>query len=1027
MSNKTRKRFLPVALVMAVAAIGVVALAIALAGTPRELQAHGSSAGDCSTATGRIIHDALSPSDPCPDPNQAPTAGAAIAAQTVMAGSTVMVQSTITDADTDDTLTWNASSSDNAVATVVVSNMGMVTVSGVTAGTATITVTATDGTASATQTFMVTVTAMMPTVKDGSPCDDFDTATMASTRCITSSSTSASATVELTVVIESLDADDVAKIGADGGSVEVFLEDDFQVPDDIAPGSVYFRLLGDGPTAGDDRDLTGGEGRVRATYDVEVNDGDFFGGDDDWAIQVFLPDFYTASVDDAAGFQGPMVGQTLVMVFTKSAGIKNPSEQKDRTVTNKMGQNIIVEGAYKTGYKFLGSEDDADKDGEMALQTLPVKAKVSLDDEDNKRGYELTVTGSGFNNGVTSGAYVLNNKAARFYAAKLWETLDCEGMKKLFESEDAKYCFHFNLNDADMSYTIGDGMAEFEALDEDAQKALADKVIARLLPHAVAENGTEAGGASVGSDDKATITFEVTAPTFKPGNVNRIAVADGEGRVSSDADLFNLEPSIRVSPTEVSSGDTVTVFAQDFEYDQGNSGFSELKLAGQVRDDVEAAGVGISKSDGSATATFVMPGGLKGTIRVDAKWGTVSKNTKITVASSTLSSSQTDVLPNDSITLTGNGFSSSACVPASSITLDNVAVVVDDESLSQCTDDKGTSDRSDDETFSEAVAVSNGGQFVATVHLTPAGSDSDLTLIPGSHSLDVEDSSGFTGSVTLDIAEPAVKVTPDVAGPRDYITITGENWPVDNPENPLSEAVKVMVKDAGNRAPRQYSAFADTAGRFTVEHQVHRNVTIPSNIQVEVTYGTVVKLASFDVPVATITVDPGEAQPGDMISITATDMPVYTDADQVKIGGSVIGSLDAHTDRDGNITVEDVLVPGLDPGTYSVQLTVKNTVAIGELKVLAESAAGGAPAELPGAVENLGDNLVAIFHFDDVGKVWSFYDPRPEFAELNTLTELVNGEAYWILVSESVEDVVLNNKVRSLTCRGDDCWNLEVW
>lgn len=834
---------------------------------------------------------------------------------------------------------------------------------------------------------------------------------------IGSSSTSASAGVELALMFPKLTAADVAKIGVDGGSVEVFLEDDFQVPDDIAPGSVYFRLLG-GTEA--QKDVTGGEGRVRATYDVEIDDGDFFGGDDDWSIQVFLPDFYTASVDDAAGFQGPMEGQTLVMVFTKSAGIKNPSEQKDRTVTNKMGQNIIVEGAYKTGYKFLGSEDDAGDDGEMALNALPVKAKVSLDDEDNKRGYELTVTGSGFNNGVTSGAYVLNNMAARFYAAKLWETLGCDdnnnGMRELFETEDKKYCFHFNLNNADMTYTIGDGMAEFEALDADAQRALADKVIARLLPHAVAQNGTEAGGATVGSDDKANITFEVTAPTFKPGNVNRIAVADGEGRISSDADLFDLEASIRVSPTEVSAGDTVTVFAQDFQYVQGNSSFSELKLAGQVRNDVNAGGGGISMTDGSATATFVMPGGLKGTIRVDAKWGATNKNTKITVAASTVSASQTDVLPNDSITITGNGFDSDACILATSITLDNVPMRLDDESNDSC----GANGMA-------GVRASNAGQFVATIHLSPASGSSDPTLIPGSHSLDVTDSSGFTGSVTLDIAEPTVKVTPDVAGPRDYISISGENWPVDNPENPLSAAVKVMVKDAGNRAPRQYSAFADTAGRFTVEHQVHRGVTIPSNVQVEVTYGTVVKLASFDVPVATITVDPAEAQPGDMISIAATNMPVYTDADEVKIGGSVIGSLNAHTDRDGNITVDNVLVPGLDPGTYSVQLTVKDTVAIGELNVLAESAAGGAPAELPGAMENLGDNLVAIFHFDDVGKTWSFYDPRPEFAELNTLTQLVNSEAYWILVSETVDEVVLNNKVRSLTCRGDDCWNLEVW
>ena len=587
---------------------------------------------------------------------------------------------------------------------------------------------------------------------------------------IGSSSTSASSTVELTLAFPKLTAADVAKIGVDGGSVEVFLEDDFQVPDDISAGSVYFRLLG-GTAA--QRSLTGGEGRVRATYDVEINDGDFFAGDDDHAIQVFLPDFYTASVDDAAGFQGPMVGQTLVMVFTKSAGIKNPSEQKDRIVTNKLGQNIIVEGAYKTGYKFLGSEDDADEDGEMALDALPVKAKVALDDENNKRGYELTVTGSGFNNGVSAGAYVLNNKAARFYAAKLWETLDCDGMKALFNSDMDKYCFHFTLDEAAMTYAIGDGSNAFKALSQDMKDDLAGKVISRLLPHAVAENGTEAGGATVGSEDKATITFEVTAPTFKPGDVNRIAVADGEGRISSDADLFELEPSIRVSPAQVSSGDTVTVFAQDFE---GTDGFVELKLAGQVRKDVSASGVNISESDGSATATFVMPGGLKGTIRVDAKWGGTSKNTKITVDPSTVSASQTDVLPNDSVTLTGNGFDSGACIPASAITLDNVPMKLDDES-----DDKCDTENRDGDNDTSGVRTSNAGQFVATIHLSPGSGASDPTLIPGSHSLDITDSSGFTGSVTLTIAEPTVKVTPDVAGPRDYIAISGENWPVDNP------------------------------------------------------------------------------------------------------------------------------------------------------------------------------------------------------------------------------------------------------
>ena len=71
-----------------------------------------------------------------------------------------MVQSTITDADMDDTLTWSAASDMEMYATATVDNMGMVTITGVAAGMATITVTAMDAAGESTmQTIMVTVEA----------------------------------------------------------------------------------------------------------------------------------------------------------------------------------------------------------------------------------------------------------------------------------------------------------------------------------------------------------------------------------------------------------------------------------------------------------------------------------------------------------------------------------------------------------------------------------------------------------------------------------------------------------------------------------------------------------------------------------------------------------------------------------------------------------------------------------------------------------------------------------------------------
>ena len=324
------------------------------------------------------------------------------------------------------------------------------------------------------------------------------------------------------------------------------------------------------------------------------------------------------------------------------------------------------------------------------------------------------------------------------------------------------------------------------------------------------------------------------------------------------------------------------------------------------------------------------------------------------------------------------------------------------------------------------MEVSNSGQFVATITLWPDDRDADNpTLISGTHTLDVEDSEGFVGSTTLTIAEPTISVVPDVVGPRDYVVITGTNWPIDNSDNSNSGLVTVVIADDANE--RTYSVYPDNIGRFTIEHRVSKDVAIPSTNQVKGSHSDVVKIGSFRVPAATVTVTPNQAQPGDTISLSATDMKPYAEADYVKVGGTTYNDPGANTDIDGNITIDDVLVPGLDPGTYSVIINVDGTVAIGELEVLAEDSAAGVGAELPGALEGLDDSLVRVFHFNDVDKSWDFFDPRDEFAELNTLSTLVNGEPYWVLVSEGQEDVVLNNKSRTLTCVGGDCWNQLVW
>ena len=754
---------------------------------------------------------------------------------------------------------------------------------------------------------------------------------------IDNSSTSASASVELKLTIGNLPEDTAA-----GSSVEIYLEDDFQVPDSIDRSSVYFRVTNTKTPATNDG------GRVYATDPVDIDDDDHFGGDDDWSIRVFIPDMNTG--DDFDGFNGPSQGDTLVLVFTKTAGIENPSE----------------EGTHSVGYSVLGPDAEANDGPQVTLDTVATSAKISLSDEDNDRGYELTVTGSGFNNGTSAAVHVLHDATA---------TPD-------------------------------------------------DKTTWPSCPEVITQ-GARAGIATVGSDDKAAVTFEVSVPTFKAGKNNYICMVDGEGRSSStDVEQFELQDSLRVVPSAANAGDTINVFAQDFP--NSGAGLTELKIAGQTVWPENEAGVNyvpVNQNsigpDGSATVSFELPGSisgsaLEGTVRIDAKWGSVSEDSKITITGSQLTLSKTEVSANESVTIRGSGFGDGAGCLVSATLSGAPLMLVSDDDIGNCD--------------GIAVEVSSAGQFAATMAIWVEGSGTNPALTPGTHTIEVVDDEGFTGTATILIKEPTLKVTPNIAGPRDYVTISGENWPVENDDGGNIGEVDIVIDESG--VDDDDDADPDASGSWSITYRVDGGVTIPSTIPVKASYGDsseIVRVGSFSVPAANLTVEPARAVPGDTVTLSATGFSLFESDIEVKIGSLTVNvPASAHTDGDGAIDGLEVLVPSLDPALYTVQVNVGDTVTIGELTVMDDTAAG-VPIALPDATSEIGDNLEAVFYFNDATKSWQVFDPRPEWADLNTLEELVSGQAYWILVKETQDEVVLNGRLRSLTCSGDNCWNLEVW
>ena len=216
---------------------------------------------------------------------------------------------------------------------------------------------------------------------------------------ITSDSTSGGAAPEIKVVIDSLPTVGLAV----GSSIVLYMEDDYQEPATIPASSVYF--VAEPASAS-----TGNGARVYTTNAPKIGTDAYFDKDKkDISIRVFIPDMCTSSTEDCQGPNGVGARQTLTMVIEDDSGIKNPTEAGTHSVLiDILGPADAIPTASTTRAR-NDELRDTDPSTEQTLMTLP---KISLSDVDNSRGYELTITGSGFNDGTTASAYVLKAASA---------------------------------------------------------------------------------------------------------------------------------------------------------------------------------------------------------------------------------------------------------------------------------------------------------------------------------------------------------------------------------------------------------------------------------------------------------------------------------------------------------------------------------------------------------------------------------------------------------------------------------------
>ncbi len=285
-----------------------------------------------------------------------------------------------------------------------------------------------------------------------------------------------------------------------------------------------------------------------------------------------------------------------------------------------------------------------------------------------------------------------------------------------------------------------------------------------------------------------------------------------------------------------------------------------------------------------------------------------------TTAAGHLQLSKTIVVANESIIIVGSGFGSAATIDASKITLDGEPLDVD---LTGTANGK--------------LRIDSSGQFVFEARIWSVGNGSNPALVAGVHTLKVVDSAGFEGEAEITILEPVVTITPEVAGPRDYIAIYGENWPMSTFET--GRAVSIFVDG------RDRSEAIDTSGRFTHQVRLSSDINLGGQHYVEVVFedsrGRIYKSATFRTPTPSMTITPEQAQPGDFLSIRLFNMPVFTLVESVRIAGSNrLGNTVINTDRDGNATVGGIVVPVAAPGHYNVHVAVGGEAVVAQLEIL---------------------------------------------------------------------------------------------
>ena len=526
----------------------------------------------------------------------------------------------------------------------------------------------------------------------------------------------------------------------------------------------------------------------------------------------------------------------------------------------------------------------------------------------------------------------------------------------------------------------------------------------------------------VGSDDTFEATFNVTVPPFKAGEGNMIKAKDGETppNRTDKAVPFEVEGLLSASPKTASIGDKIQISLVDWpDYTSDNpQSEATVKIAGIEQTVIGSMAVANGKATFQIEIGNEVPSGTE-ELQVDAAGE--SDSTNVVISGADLTVTPSTVVPNQNVTAVGQGFGDRAKINTGD----------DDDTKSNVEfggDPAYLGVDSDNFNNGEGITTDSGGNWNASIVIPITGA----STTEGTHTLDVKDSSGRSGSAEVVIAERKVTLDPPTARPGVVVQLTGSGFPASNRRSEqTAPPVSIEYGDdlVGTVNP-------DSSGNIATSFRVPFDASIPSSNTVTVKFTYTQNNANFDViehfthevPGATISLSASEGKPGDTITVTGEGFAQHASISSMSIGTiDILPSPKPSTSSEGTFTTS-VLIPGIDLGTHSIEVEISDTVASAVFRVVEETTtmmpevmmAEAATPDVAFAAVIAEDNLIAVYHFDPATQNeapnygYTVYDARPLFMSGNNLDSIEPGQFYTVQVSEDQMGVTLGSQTVDL-------------